>query len=83
ITIGQLAREMVDQINPTAKILCDEQRLRPEKSEVNRLFGSNQKIMKLTNWKLKYNLKDGIGETIDWFSNPENLGQYKPGIYNL
>jgi dTDP-glucose 4,6-dehydratase len=83
IAIGELAQEMIHQINPAAKIICDEQRLRPEKSEVNRLFGSNQKIKKLTNWDLKYSLKDGIMETIKWFSNPANLKQYKPGIYNL
>lgn len=83
ITIGQLAQEMIDQINPKAKIVCDQQRLRPEKSEVNRLFGSNEKIKRLTDWTPKYTLAEGIKETIEWFSNKENLRQYKPGIYNL
>ncbi len=83
ITIGQLAQEMIDQINPKAKIICDEQRLRPEKSEVNRLFGSNEKIKSLTDWKQKYSLTEGLEETIKWFSSTENLRQYKPGIYNL
>lgn len=83
IPIGQLAQEMINQINPKAKIVCDEQRLRPEKSEVNRLFGSNEKIKRLTDWEPKYTLVEGLRETIDWFSNKENLRQYKPGIYNL
>ncbi len=43
ISIGQLAEELIRQINPSAKIICDEQRLRPDKSEVNRLLGSNEK----------------------------------------
>ncbi len=83
ITIGQLAQEMINQINPKAKIVCDEQRLRPEKSEVNRLFGSNEKIKRLTEWNPKYTLAEGLKETIGWFSDKENLRQYKPGIYNL
>ncbi|HBA05443.1 MAG TPA: NAD-dependent dehydratase, partial [Clostridium sp.] len=48
ISIGRLAEEMIRQINPNAKIVCDDQRLRPDKSEVNRLLGSNEKIKKLT-----------------------------------
>ena len=47
ISIGQLAEELISQINPRAKIVCDEERLRPEKSEVNRLLGCNEKIMRL------------------------------------
>ncbi len=83
VTIGQLAQEMIDQINPKAKIVCDQQRIRPEKSEVNRLFGSNEKIKRLTDWSPRYTLAEGIKETIEWFKDKENLRQYKPGIYNL
>ncbi|MBR4421030.1 MAG: NAD-dependent 4,6-dehydratase LegB, partial [Erysipelotrichaceae bacterium] len=50
ISIGELAEELIRQIDPSAKIVCDEQRVRPEKSEVNRLLGSNEKIRRLTNW---------------------------------
>ena len=81
ISIGQLAEELIRQINPQAKIICDEQRLRPEKSEVNRLLGSNQKIKKLTNWELKYTFEEGIAETIEFLKN--NLDKYKSDIYNL
>ena len=54
ISIGNLANEIIGQISPDAKIICDEQRLRPEKSEVNRLLGCNEKIKSLTDWKPKY-----------------------------
>lgn len=81
ISIGQLAEELVRQINPAAKIMCDEQRLRPEKSEVNRLLGSNEKIMELTDWKPQYTFKEGLAETIKFLK--DNLDKYKIDIYNL
>lgn len=81
ISIGQLAEELIRQINPSAKILCDEQRLRPEKSEVNRLLGSNKKIMNLTSWKPAYSLSQGLEETIEWMK--KNLDNYKADIYNI
>lgn len=81
ISIGELAQEMIKQINPNAKIICEEERLRPEKSEVNRLLGSNEKIKRMTNWEPKYNLEQGLAETIEWIKN--NLDKYKIDIYNL
>lgn len=81
ISIGQLAEELIRQINPNAKIVCDEQRLRPEKSEVNRLLGSNEKIKSLTNWKPNYTFEEGIAETIEFFKN--NMDRYKSDIYNI
>ena len=81
ISIGDLANEIIAQINPNAKIICDEQRLRPEKSEVNRLLGCNEKIKRLTDWKPKYTFAQGIEETIQWIRN--NLEHYKSDIYNL
>lgn len=81
ISIGELASEIISQINPCAKIICDEQRLRPEKSEVNRLLGSNKKIMELTNWKQRYSLEQGIEETISWIK--DNMNAYKSDIYNI
>lgn len=81
ISIGQLAEELIRQINPKAKIVCDEQRLRPEKSEVNRLLGSNEKITRLTDWKPKYSLEQGLAETIKFFK--QNLNKYKTDIYNI
>ena len=83
ISIGNLAQELINLINPKAKIVTDEQRLRPEKSEVERLFGDNSKILSLTNWKVNYSLNQGLKETINWFSKKENLAQYKSDIYNV
>lgn len=81
ISIGQLAEELIRQINPEARIICDEERLRPEKSEVNRLLGCNEKIMRLTEWKPRYSLEEGLEETIAFLK--ENLDKYKTDIYNL
>jgi len=81
ISIGQLAEELIRQINPKARIICDEERLRPEKSEVNRLLGCNKKIMCLTDWKSQYSLEEGLRETIDFLR--ENLDKYKVDLYNL
>ncbi len=83
ISIGELADELIKQINPKATIVTEESRVRPEKSEVGRLLGSNEKIMSLTNWEPAYTLKSGLKETILWFSKSENLQQYKSDIYNL
>jgi len=81
ISIGDLAKEIIEQINPKATILCEEERLRPEKSEVNRLLGANEKIKKLTNWKQQYTFAQGIEETITWMRN--NMNAYKTDIYNI
>ena len=81
ISIGELANELIRQINPQAKVVCDEDRLRPEKSEVNRLLGSNKKIKELTDWRPQYTFEEGIAETIEFFKH--NLDKYKTDIYNL
>ena len=81
ISIGQLAQELIEQINPEVEIICDEERLRPEKSEVNRLLGCNEKIMRLTSWNPRYTLEEGLRDTIEFLR--ENLSRYKSDIYNL
>ncbi len=81
ISIEELAKELISQINPEARIICDNERIRPSKSEVERLIGCNKKIIELTNWEPEYNLESGIAETIQWFR--ENLSDYKSNIYNL
>ncbi len=81
ISIGDLANEIIEQINPKAKVICEEQRNRPEKSEVNRLLGSNEKIIQLTDWRPRYGLSQGLGETIEWISR--NMNCYKTEIYNI
>lgn len=81
ISIGDMAKVIIAQLNPKAEIICEEERLRPENSEVNRLLGSNQKLKELTEWKQKYSFVDGIQETIKWFE--QNLDKYKIDIYNI
>lgn len=81
VSIGALAEELIRQINSNAKIICEEERLRPEKSEVNRLLGCNKKIKQLTNWEPKYDLQSGLEETIEWFK--KNMKSYKSDLYNI
>lgn len=83
ISVGDLAQELIRQINPEAVIVTDEIRIRPEKSEVFRLYGANGKIKEMTAWTQKYGLREGLAETVKWFSNPVNLKQYKADIYNI
>lgn len=81
ISIGQLAKELIRQINSEAKIICDDQRLRPKNSEVERLLGANSKIKKLTDWTPRYTFEEGLTETVAWLKN--NLDKYKTNIYNV
>ena len=81
ISIGDLADELIRQINPEARIVCEEQRLRPEKSEVNRLLGCSEKIRMLTEWRPQVSFEDGLAETIRFLR--ENLDRYRPDLYNL
>lgn len=83
ISVGdtlELIRELMDS---DVEFLTDEQRLRPEKSEVFRLWCDNKKIRKLTGFEPKYSLREGLKATIDWFTKPENLAKYKSDIYNV
>ncbi|MCL1987939.1 MAG: SDR family NAD(P)-dependent oxidoreductase [Firmicutes bacterium] len=81
ISIQNLADELIRQINPAAKIICETERLRPQNSEVERLLGSNEKIRQLTGWSPQYSFEDGIAKTIEWFKNPTNLAHYKTNSY--
>jgi NAD dependent epimerase/dehydratase len=83
ISVGDLAQQLINSINPSAKIITDSLRIRPEKSEVFRLFGSNEKLKSYTDWEQEYTLEKGLKETIAWFSKIENLKQYKSDIYNV
>ncbi len=72
-----------DIMNSDAKLVTDELRIRPEKSEVFRLWCDNSKIKALTGFEPKYSIREGLEKTVEWFTNPQNLAKYKPGIYNL
>lgn len=65
------------------QFIQDEQRLRPAKSEVFRLYGDNTLIKSLTDFDSKVSLEDGLRKTVEWFTKSENLARYKTTIYNV
>lgn len=77
-TLATIARLMGREVEE----VIDPERLRPAKSEVNRLCGDNTLITTLTDWRPAHTLEQGLQETIDWFVKPENLAKYKIDIYN-
>jgi dTDP-glucose 4,6-dehydratase len=83
VTIGDLAKKIMKIMNKHCEIEADPRRIRPSKSEVRRLFGSNEKLKTLTNWQQRYSLEQGLMETIEWFSREENLSKYKYNLYNI
>ncbi|MEW5772896.1 MAG: NAD-dependent 4,6-dehydratase LegB [Thermodesulfobacteriota bacterium] len=87
VTIGDTARLIAEVMGADIEIVCDEQRIRPGKSEVERLFASNDKLRALTDWTPQYagldGFRRGLAETAAWFADPENLKMYKAGIYTL
>lgn len=87
ISIGDTAALIAEVMGKEVEIVCDEQRLRPEKSEVERLFASREKAKERMGWEPQYGGRDGfargIGETVAWFAEPANLARYKADIYNL
>lgn len=70
-------------MNSNISLKTDEQRLRPEKSEVMRLWCDNTKIKQLTDFKPTYSIRDGLKITINWFMDRRNLNKYKINIYNI
>jgi len=82
-SIGDIAKVIIDKININAVIIRDKDRIRPDKSEVERLLGDNSLLVSLTNWKPTTNILNGLDNTIHWFSLPENLTRYKSMIFNL
>lgn len=87
ISIGDTAHIIAELMGVTLTIETEDQRLRPEKSEVNRLWADNKKAYETIGWKPEYagveGFKQGLKETIEWFTNPANLSQYKADVYNI
>lgn len=87
ISIGDTARTIAEVMETEIEILTDSQRLRPEKSEVERLWASNDKARELLGWQPKYGglegFRRGLAETVAWFSQPEHLRSYKSDKYNI
>ena len=80
-SVQAIAEKLISLINPNAHIVCDEQRLRPEKSEVERLLGSNERLKTLTGWTPNTTIDTGLEQTIEWFKSENH--RYKADIYNL
>lgn len=87
ISIGDTARLIADVMGAEIEIETDEERLRPENSEVNRLWADNSKAKNLLNWEPEYGgadgFKRGLSETAEWYSKAENLKRYKADMYNI
>lgn len=87
ISIGDTARAIAEVMKADIEIVTDEERLRPEKSEVERLWASNTKAREIFGWQPAYGgldgFKRGLSETVEWFLQSRNLRGYKADIYNL
>ena len=87
ISIGDTIALIAKTMGVTIEIETDQQRLRPEKSEVERLFADNSALRRVTGWAPEYGGLDGfsrgLAETVRWFSDPANLSGYKADRYNL
>lgn len=87
ISIGDTAQRIAEIMGKKIDIICDAERLRPPKSEVERLFADNSRIKACTGWKPHFDglegFSAGLADTIAWFTNPENSTHYKPHMYAL
>lgn len=87
ISIGDTVQLIAEVMDVEIEIETEQARMRPEKSEVDRLWADNSKARNLTGWEPVYGgregFKRGLAETAAWFSNPENLRSYKADIYNV
>lgn len=83
ISIGEAVDKIMVAVGCKAKILLDNERIRPEASEVERLIGLSDKLKSLTGWSPRFDFDKGILETVNWFRNPDNLARYKPEVFNI
>jgi len=83
ISVGDTLNLIKQLMRSDVQFIVDEQRLRPEKSEVNRLWCNNSKLKQLTGFSPDVDIASGLQCTIDWFINPDNLKHYKTDIYNV
>ena len=83
ISIGDTLKLIKEIMNSDVEFVTEEQRLRPKNSEVNRLWCDNTKIKNLTGFNPEYSIKDGLKETVEWFTKSDNLKKYKADIYNV
>lgn len=82
ISVGDTLNVIRELMGSDVEFITEEQRMRPEKSEVFRLWGDNTRIHELTGYIPQHDIRAGLQKTIDWFTHPENLAKYKVDIYN-
>lgn len=83
ITVGDTLNLIKKIMKSDVEFITEEQRIRPGKSEVQRLWCDNTKIRELTGFEPEFSIEDGLSRTIDWFTKPQNLAKYKADIYNV
>ena len=83
ISIGDLVQKIAGLLGSDITVNSKTERIRPEKSEVERLWADNAKAKELFDWSPRYSLDQGLEETIAWFRNPANMAFYKYNIYNI
>lgn len=83
ISIRETLDLIKDIMHSDVYFVSDEQRIRPKKSEVFRLWCDNTKIKSFTSFEPKYGIREGLEKTVEWFVKPENLAKYKAGMYNV
>ena len=83
ISISDTLKLIKELMSSDVVFINDQQRIRPKKSEVYRLWCDNKKINKLVGYKPQTNIQDGLKKTIDWITKSENLKMYKSEIYNV
>ncbi|KTD01461.1 NAD-dependent 4,6-dehydratase LegB [Legionella feeleii] len=83
ISIGDTLNLIRELMQSNVEFVLDEQRLRPEKSEVSRLWCDNTKIRNLTGFEPRFSISEGLQKTIEWFTSSDNLAKYKADIYNV
>ncbi|WP_127717808.1 NAD-dependent 4,6-dehydratase LegB [Halobacteriovorax sp. HLS] len=83
ISVGDTLNLIKEIMKSDVEFKVDPARIRPEKSEVNRLWCDNTKIKNLTGFEPQFDIRAGLESTIEWFKNPENLKKYKVDIYNV
>jgi NAD dependent epimerase/dehydratase len=77
ISVGNLCHELISQINPKAYVVTEEQRMRPDRSEVYRLVGSSEKLYQHTRWRPGISIEKGLADTITWFHQGNNIDNYR------
>lgn len=82
-SVGDVARFLIERINPRARVVCDPERMRPAQSEVERLVGCSRKAHALMAWQPTHSLAAGLDRTVAWFRRPEVLARYRTDRYTL